>query len=251
MNSSERIHPSIFHAWPDVVAAMSTRQGGEVDSPFGMNLSLSIGDEAARVERNRRSFFGSLGIDVQELALPGQIHRATVRRVEQPGLYRNCDALVTCTPRVFLCVTVADCLPILMFDPEHFAMAGVHAGWRGTVEGIVGIAIRTMVDQFGTNPQRLVAFIGSGAGPCCYEVGEEVTSRLGPGFVVRRDSRFFADLKAANVALLASAGVPTDSIEVHPSCTICEADRFHSYRRDRQNSGRMMAVIGLARFPLR
>jgi polyphenol oxidase len=246
LTPAERVQPSIFSSWPEVTAAMSTRQGSEGESPFGMNLSFNVGDVPDRVERNRRAFFGSLGIELKELAIPGQVHSAQVQLVHEPGLYKACDALVTRTPRVFLCVTVADCLPILMFDPEHLAVAGVHAGWRGTAAEIVRSAVQTMQDHFRTDPRQLVVFIGPGAGSCCYEIGDEVADRIDAQFVVHRGSSSFADLKAANSAQLQSSGVLASNIEVHPSCTISEADRFHSYRRDRDRSGRMMAVVGLS-----
>jgi polyphenol oxidase len=245
------IRPSIFAAWPGVVAAMSTRLGGEGGSPFGMNLSTSVGDDPDRVERNRSAFFRDLGIELKELAIPGQVHSSVVRIIQDPGPYPSCDGLVTTGERVFLCVTVADCLPILMLDPEHQAIAAVHAGWRGTVSGITRTALSLMVEHFKTDPAQIVAFIGPGAGVCCYQVGEEVAGNMNPRFVLRRDSSVFLDLKGANEHQLESLGVPRENVEVHPSCTIGERDRFHSYRRDREHSGRMMAVLGLSNRSIR
>jgi polyphenol oxidase len=251
MTPLQIIHTAIFRAWPDVTAAMSTRLGGAGDSPYGMNLSLNVGDDPIRVERNRETFFGSMGVNLYEVAIPQQVHSATVQVVHRPGMYPSCDALMTQAPRVFVCVTVADCLPILMFDPQQQAVAAVHAGWRGTAARIAEIAIVAMREHFGTDPRDLLVFIGPGAGSCCYVIGEEVASQVDARFVHRRDSTFVADLKAANCAQLESLGVPRSQIEIHPACTISEPEVFHSYRRDRERSGRMMAVVGLSSAPIR
>jgi hypothetical protein len=239
------IRPGLFGGFPDVVAGMSTRQGGEQGSPFGMNLSYRVGDDPERVRRNRQVFFGSLGILVQSLALPSQVHGTTVREVERPGEYPECDALLTRTPEVFLCITVADCVPILLYAPAQGVIGAVHAGWRGTAERIVALAVRRMVESYGVDPSGLHAWLGPSAGVCCYTVGEEVASRMDPRFVARDGRGTVVDLKSANRQLLLATGLDAARIEVSPSCTISEREVFHSYRRDRDASGRMMAVIGL------
>ena len=236
------IRPSIFRNADSVVAAVSTRDGGS--ALLEMNLSFSVGDDPEKVTANRKKFFGGLSIELDELAIPRQVHSATVQRVSAPGSYPDCDALITDARRLFLCVTVADCLPILLYAPDVPAVAAVHAGWRGSVSRISAVAVEKMQREFSCAPERMLAFLGPSAGVCCYVVGDDVASKFDPKFLHRNSSGVFVDLKAANVQQLQDLGVPARNIEVSPYCTISET-LFHSYRRDRDSSGRMMGVIGL------
>ncbi len=239
------IRPSIFQTVPGVLAAVSTRNGGVSPDPLGMNLSFSVGDEEANVLRNRELFFGGLGIDLRELAIPRQVHGSLLLRVRTAGSFADTDGLVTDAPRVFLCVTVADCVPILLCDPLAPAVSVVHAGWRGTASGILAAAVRRMQEEFGTNPATLLAYVGPAAGACCYEVGPDVAARFDARFLQQRGEHALVDLKSANRTQLLDAGLQEEHIEVNPSCTIEEPARFHSYRRDGDRSGRMMGVIGI------
>jgi YfiH family protein len=240
------IRPAIFAPFDRLRCGMSTRLGGVSPEPLGMNLSYRVGDEPARVARNREIFFGALGVPVNALAVPGQVHGAVVRHATAPGEYPECDAIVTSIPGVFCCVSVADCLPVLLFDPRRSVVAAVHAGWRGTAAGIAAEAVRAMRSAHGSAPGDVLAFIGPGASACCYAVGEEVAARFRAEHLRRpAGGEVYADLKAANAAQLADEGVRADRIEIHPSCTISEPTLLHSYRRDGARSGRMMGVIGI------
>jgi YfiH family protein len=239
------IRPACFDALPEVIAAVSTREGGVSPPPLGMNLSLFVGDDPDNVRRNRELFFGSLDIGISDLAFAGQIHSAHVARVERSGTYRDCDALITNVKCKFLCISIADCVPILIFDPTSEAVAAVHAGWRGTLGGIVGVAVRRLVEEYGCSPGAMTAYIGPSAGVCCYQVGEEVARRFDKTVVTRRDGKVFLDLKSQNLKEMMESGIRPDHIEVSPHCTISEGHLFHSYRRERERSGRMMAVIGM------
>ena len=236
------IVPSIFPA--EVVAAFSTRKGGVSQEPLGLNLSFNVGDDPVNVRKNRELFFEPLGIPLGRLAIPAQVHGSAVRVVEEPGDYPETDALVTNRRGVFLCVSVADCVPILLYDPGRNVVGVVHAGWRGSAAGITRIAVRTMTDAFGTNPSGLLASIGPSASACCYAVGPEVAARFDAGFRDEREGIVYLDLKGANRAQLVQSGVRPGNIEVSPHCTISEPDLFHSHRRDARKSGRMMGVIG-------
>jgi hypothetical protein len=211
-----------------------------------MNLSYRVGDDPDNVLKNRRLFFGRLGISPDRIAVPGQVHGDTILSIDAPGDYPACDGLVTRSEGVFLCVTTADCIPALLFDPPTEIVAVVHAGWRGTSLGILSKAVRMLKEEFGVNVRTLQAFLGPGAGPCCYSVGEDVAARFPSQFVIHRDGRVYLDLQAANGHQLREAGLLPENTETSSYCTICSAELFHSYRRDREKSGRMMGVIGLA-----
>ena len=241
------ISPGIFSAGGNVVvAALSTRLGGAGGSSFGMNTSYQVGDDREAVTANRARFTGCKGVAPDELAIPGQVHSANVQAVSAPGAYPGCDGLVTDIPRVFLSVSFADCVPVLIFDPVRPAVAAVHAGWRGAAARIASAAVHLLELAYGSRPDDLLVYLGPAAGKCCYAVGPEVAANF-PGTRIRNDgSSIYLDLKGAIVEQLSSCGISPAHIELDPSCTICTPHRFHSYRRDGAKSGRMMGFIGLA-----
>jgi len=228
-----------------IVNGMSTRLGGVSPPPFGMNLSFHVGDAEEYVHENRRRFFGTLGISLDRLAFPLQVHGDRILTVESPGEYADCDALMTRTPDLYLCVTVADCVPILVVDTVGQGVAAIHSGWRGTAQHITLKVVERMKEEWGSKPEHCAAFIGASAGSCCYEVGNNVASRFPKEFLASGKGNTHLDLKRATVAQLVQAGIPKARIEIDPSCTICEPHRFHSFRRDGKCTGRMMAVIGI------
>ncbi len=225
--------------------AISTRDGGVSPPPLDMNLSFKVGDEPSNVRENRRRFLQVLGTSEEHLALPSQVHGDRVLGVSAPGMYEEGDGLITNVRGLFIGVSVADCVPILLLDERVRVVAAVHAGWRGTASGVVRKAISMMQHEYDSDPKDVLAFIGPCASTCCYVVGSEVAERFDDAVKLEDGDKTILDLKKANTAALISAGVDEDNIEVSPHCTISEPDLFHSYRRDKESSGRMLAVIGL------
>ena len=226
---------------------MSTRQGGVSPEPLGMNLSFRVGDKEMNVEENRRRFFGALGFGPHKSAIPHQCHSDHVEIVTEPGDYESCDALITTTPDLPLVITVADCLPVILFDPKAGVVANVHAGWRGSAHAIVRKAVALMQEEFAASPERIIAYLGPSAGVCCYEVGEEVAGVFPSDHREVRGGRIYLNLKKTNVVQLRESGLRLENIEVSESCTICAPNLYHSHRRDRERSGRMMAVVSLVK----
>ena len=244
----EFIRSEALSRYRQIVFGMSTRGGGRSPGGLGMNLSFNVGDDKVNVIENRRIFFGALHIGLDELAFPMQCHSNTVRSIQTWGGYEDCDGLATNDFGVFIVISVADCVPIFLFDPVTRAVAGVHAGWRGTSSGIAKNAVAVMKDTFGSDPRNITAFIGPAAGKCCYEVGDEVAEKFDDRFVSKTESeKWRVDMKGANRQQLESEGILQENIEVHEGCTIHESDKYHSYRRDGNSSGRMMGVIGIVR----
>ena len=239
------IRSTILAGFPEVICGLSTRNGGVSPEPYGMNTSFHVNDSPDNVAENRGLFLGALGVQPGTVAIPQQRHTAVVMTVNAAGAYPECDALVTNVPNVYLCVSVADCAPVFLFDKAKRVVACVHAGWRGTARKIVRNAVVRMEEEFGTNAIDVVAFIGPSAGRCCYEVGEEVAKEFEEQLVRRGDGKMYLDIPGANSIQLRAAGVPESNIEVQGECTICNSGMYHSYRRDRKMSGRMMGVIGL------
>ena len=239
------LHPAFAAGDHRLVCAISTRQGGVSTGSFGSNLSFSVGDDPAAVEENRRRFFAEAGVPADRLVFQRQVHGDVVCHVQGPGVLDATDGCYTATPDLYLCVTIADCVPVFLFDPGVPAVGVVHAGWRGTVGEIARKGVEAMIRTLGAQPSRMKAYIGPSAGVCCYAVGEEVWSRLPASCIVEESGVRKADLKGANRELLIAAGVPESAVVVDLACTICGAEVYHSHRREGSASGRMMGVIGV------
>jgi len=239
--------PTIFTPFPTVAAAESTRHGGVSMAPYqSLNLGKNTDDDPAQVLENRQRFCAALGFRTDQLALSWQIHGDHIVRVEQAGHFEGFDALVTNQPGILLAVSVADCTPILIFDPKNQAVAAIHAGWRGTAAGIVRKTLHYMAGQFGSSGAECRAYVGTCIDECSFAVGEEVAAAFDEDFK-RFDptkNKFFVDLKKANLAQLLAFGLPMTHIEVSPYSTVLHNDRYFSHRYAGGVTGRMLAAIG-------
>lgn len=233
----------------------STRAGGVSAAPFdSLNLGSRWGDERAAVAENWRRLAAVAG---REIHVARQVHGRTVVRVTgdmDAAAVRgmDADALITNEADVVIGVLVADCVPILMADPRTGAVAAVHAGWRGTVAGIVEATMDRMRDEFGSDARELRVAVGPSIGPCCFEVGAEVVSAVEQAFPDARDANAVIERLGAkpHIDLWALAGiaarrrgVPPAQIETASLCTRCDVQRFFSYRRDRGVTGQQAAFI--------
>src|SRR5207249_4464730 len=144
------------------------------------------------------------------------------------------------TPGLRIGVKTADCLPILLVDERRRAVGAVHAGWRGAVARIAHKTVDAMAARWSSRPEDLHAAIGPGIGPCCFEVGPEVALQF--GLPAERNR---IDLPDAVRRQLLDAGLDSRRIYTAGLCTVCHADEFHSFRRDREKAGRMFSVIGV------
>lgn len=162
-----------------------------------------------------------------------QIHSARVLAANTPGLAGEGDALVTDQIGLPVSVRTADCYPVLLVDVASRRIAAVHAGWRGTAAGIVKEALRVMQ----ADAKNVRAAIGPGIGKCCYEVGAEVAQIFG------HSAKCCIDLAAANRQQLLDSGVREEHIEVIGPCTFCDAANFHSFRRDKEQAGRLISYV--------
>ena len=161
------------------------------------------------------------------------------------------DGLMTDEPGVLLGIQTADCLPVLIADTKRRAVAAFHAGWRGTLKGVVEQGVGSMREEFGSDPKDLMAAIGPGIGSCCFAVGAEVRKLFAARFSYAEEL-FIAgealrmDLVEANRRQLLAAGLSPETIFAMRECTSCRTDRYFSYRAEGGKTGRMMAVIGIA-----
>jgi len=183
-----------------------------------------------------------------KLATLRQIHSATAVVVDEPpNADATGDALITDTPGLLVGVRTADCLPILLVEERRRVVAAVHAGWRGTLAGVVSTAIARMTEVFGADPAWIHAAIGPGIGPCCFVVGEEVADRFRQTFPERADldGRTSLDLSEANRRQLLRAGIQEDHVYAGAPCNCCRPEEFHSHRRSPGGTDRMISVAGI------
>jgi polyphenol oxidase len=182
------------------------------------------------------------------LLLLQQVHGTAVQRAPWDGRPVG-DAAIADQPGLLLGIETADCLPVLLVDPQRRAVAAAHAGWRGTAAGVARQAVEALQAQ-GSRAEGLLAALGPGIGPCCYEVGEEVREAFGAAgasfFRPGPRGRPHLDVRAANRAQLRSAGLPDSAIHDLADCTFCRAERYHSYRREGRGAGRMINFVGWA-----
>ncbi len=239
--------PSVFQKFPQLIAAESTRHGGVSPAPYAsLNLGKSTGDAPENVAENRRRFCAALHFDASRLAWSKQVHGDAVRLVTAPGGAEGFDALITQTPGVFVAVSVADCTPILVFDPENAAVAAVHAGWRGAAANILEKTLVSMAEHFGTRGSDCIAYVGTCIDECSFEVGPEVAEVFDTAFK-RYDpgrGRYLVDLKKVCATQLQTLGLLPENIEVSPFSTVLHNADYFSHRKENGITGRMMAVIG-------
>ncbi len=215
----------------DKPAMFSMRRNGMAD-----------GGEAA----NRQEFFASLGFDESSVVRGEQVHGDTISLADSAITFSGTDGLLTRQRNLLLTISVADCVPVLIFDSRQKIAAAVHSGWKGTTKNIVGKTADFLLHELNSQPEDVVAFIGPSAGECCYEVGEDVARKFDDAYKsgTSKQGKYKLDLKHAIESQLSEKGIPSDNIEISDHCTICDP-RFHSYRRDGDASGRMLAAIAI------
>ncbi len=228
-----------------------SRHGGVSQGPLAtLNVGTAVDDVPENVQKNRLAIASVLG--ARRLAFVQQVHGKDVAVLDSSmdtgsntlwstGL--KADALVTDIPGVFCAMAVADCQPILLYDPTKKVVAAIHSGWKGSLLDIVGDTVLTMVDTFGSAPKDLVAGIGPSLGPCCAEFihyQKEIPEQFWP----YKDENNHFDFWAITRDQLVRAGVADKNVFCVEICTKCGPDDFYSYRKD-HHTGRFAAVIGI------
>lgn len=177
-----------------------------------------------------------------------QVHGTTVLEAKaEDASVPEADGWISRDPRVALCIYVADCVPIFLWDRQGSAAGVFHAGWRGLASGMARTAVRAF-GLYGLGPERLAAAVGPHVGSCCYEVGLEVARKFDPQAVSEKaagSDRFMLDLGVEARLQLLAEGVAAEAVSLSGDCTACQPDNFFSYRREKADK-RMMAFITAA-----
>jgi len=237
------VRPTVFDAWPVVATAMSLRAADQGD--LGFNMSLAVGDRREQVEANRASLARWLAFDPDALLVQRQVHRCDIVHAHRGDHPTEADAQFTTQAGLLLGISIADCVPVLLYEPTSGIVGGIHAGWRGTVNGVVSKSLAYMTEDAGLDVSGVRCYVGASAGPCCYEVGEDVAGLFSDK---RRraigDGKYLVDNRGSVVDQLLLGGVLAENIEINHDCSICDAS-YHSHRRSNGAGGRALAVIGL------
>lgn len=239
------LRSKLLNKFPEVVFGISTKPGGVSPDPYCLNLSISVGDEIENVKANRKLFFDELGITKELVTFQKQIHSTNINYSGHPQHFLDSDAIYTDRKNNFLAVSVADCIPVLLYEPDKKIVAAIHSGWKGSANKIVSLTIDEIQGKMGAETESLVAFIGPGISQKNYEVGDDVGKFFDDEVKIHKNGKFYLDLKKNIYRELVSKGLKESNIEVCDLCTFEEKELLHSYRRDKEKSGRMFGIIGI------
>ena len=254
----------LFKTYSNISGFTTTRMGGFGVRKYGsFNCSPFCGDNEDHVRRNQKLLSRELPPSFAELVIPRQVHGTKITLIdkaflslsadEQQAELDGVDALITTEPGYCICVSTADCVPILIYDRKNQVVAAIHSGWRGTVDGITTKTLEMMKERFGTTGRDVSVIIGPSISLESFEVGEEVYSAFEEkGFNLSnisiwkpRKKKYHIDLPAAITEQLRAFGVFKKNIECANICTFIRYEEFFSARRLGIDSGRLLSGIML------
>jgi hypothetical protein len=243
--------------------AVTTRTGGVSQIPFkSLNLGLNTDDRYENILANHEALSKALEFDLKYLLSSHQVHGTGIltvnnipEKTKDPFVLKHSfdgyDAMVTDKPGITLIIRVADCVPIILFDPAKQILAVVHAGWKGTKAEVAAKTVRVMVTQFGSRASDIIAGIGPSIGPCCFNVQKDVADLFfnnAPDaeiYIKKKGTGFVIDLREANRSQLIAQGCGEKNIEVSDLCTSCNSNLFFSHRGEKGKTGRNGLLAGL------
>ncbi len=237
------------------INGFSRRSGGVSRGKIeGFNFGFRVGDDPDSVLKNYELLADDLGFDLSRAVCARQTHTNNIRIVTPmdcgKGIFqidsdiRDIDGLITNERGIALIIFTADCVPLLFCDPVNKVAAASHAGWRGTAQNIGGRTVRLMREKFGTDPKDIIAAVGPSIGVCCFEVDRATAENFDEKYrIPKPNDKFHVDLWAANRDMIAAEGVRPENIFISGECTVCNSDRYYSYRTHKEHTGRQVAVI--------
>jgi len=232
---------TIFNKFPNLLVAISLRKDGgmKIDENSNQNNQTLI---------NRKNFLSKINLLPKDIVSAKLEHGSNVKIVSK----KNCgsfipftDGLITKEKKVFLSITVADCLPVVLYHPKTNTIALIHAGWKGLNQNIIQKAIKELIKVFNINPQELIAGIGPGIEECHYEIKKVLVKKFNSykKAISEKNNSFFLNLKFIAQKQLIKAGIKKENIQISPVCTYCEAENYFSFRKDKTNPTKAMIVV--------
>lgn len=259
MKSEPQLHD--YDIASNVTAFSSTRHGGVSEGNYAsFNVNAYCGDNPEHIAQNRKTLCKKLHIKSDHLIMPHQVHGTGVTQISKTFFLlsedirrtalEGIDALITNVPGVCIGVSTADCIPIIIYDPEHHAAGVVHSGWRGTVANIVYATIASMTMAYHSKPENLLAVIGPGISLKNFEVGDEVYDAFSAaGYpmnaIAQHMDKWHIDLPKCCQLQLEATGVALANIRMTDICTYDQTDDFFSARKLSVDSGRILTGIVL------
>lgn len=257
MKNSPQLHT--YATVPEITAFSTTRHGGTGEGNYaGFNMNEYCGDMPEHTAACRKALAEELGVDESHIIMPHQTHDINPRIIGSEFLslpqdicrmlLEGVDSILTDVPGVCIGVSTADCVPVLLHDAAHNAVAAVHAGWRGTVKSVVLRAVTEMRLAYGTDAAALTAIVGPAISVKNFEVGDEVyneflEAKMPMDSIARREEKWHIDLPLCNKMQLMMAGLKEENIQMSGICTYDNADDYFSARRLGKESGRIFSGI--------
>ena len=238
------IKANIFKQFPEITFGMSTKFKFDDTDRFNFNMSSNIGDEVERVESNRRLFFEILGLSIENVAHQNQIHSDIIKETGYGGSVGESDAIITPRKGIGIAISAADCTTIYIYDKVEKIIAGVHSGWRGTEMKILLKTMERLKSEFDSIPENLFVFIAPSISQNNYEVGKEVAEKFDLQYSIPFEEKYLLDVSKINYDMLVKFGIPKEQIEISELCSFDE-NYIHSFRRDKNESGRAFGVIAI------
>ncbi|MBR6034335.1 MAG: peptidoglycan editing factor PgeF [Clostridia bacterium] len=208
-------------------------------------------------EYNYKRLCESLGIERSSIVRPNQTHSDNIQCINEVIKLSDVDGILTATPGINLALSFADCTPILIYDPVHKVIGNIHSGWKGTAKKIGPKAVKRMQKEYGSRPEDLIVCIGPGIRECHFEVQDDVReiyekefSYLGVNSEAikkeeGKEGKYMIDTTLINKLILEEQGVKAANIYDCGICTVCASSVLHSYRADKEKSGRNVAILGI------
>lgn len=212
--------------------------------PYGFSISKTDLIDESTINNNRKALSEIIEIPFEKLKFQKQVHGDKVRIITKQSLIEDSDAMITSDKGIYLSISIADCAAVLLHDFKNNVIAGIHSGWRGTKLNIVSKTIETMENIFETESENLIAYISPCASGEKYEVREDVAKYFPNSIKKIDDEKYLFDNKNELRNQLINAGLLQKNIHISKICTI-QNENYHSFRRDKESSGRMSVFIGM------
>jgi YfiH family protein len=257
----------IIKSWNDrnkkVIAGFTTKNNGISKSFNGtLNLAFHVQDNQEDVQQNRRHLASEMGFSIEQWVSAEQTHEVNIKKIDERDKSKGALDYGSSIPRtdgfysdsedILLTMCYADCVPIFYFSPKAQRIGVVHAGWKGTTDGIA----QKMADMWaeeGISKEDILAVIGPSICQKCYIVDEKVIDKVQKWVIDSKEmpyneistGQYELNLRKLNQIILENSGIPASNISVTTLCTSCDQEEFFSHRRDKGNTGRMLAFIGM------
>lgn len=232
---------SIFNKFDDIKVAISEKRHGS------MKL-CDINSHDFHILNNIKQFLAEHKIELSSLVMMKVTHENNILSVTQSNCSStivNCDGLITNERGVYLSLTVADCLPIILYDQKKKIISLIHAGWRGLLANIAFKAVEKLSVDYKSDVKDIVVAIGPGIDVCHFEVKEDVYKKFAQysSSLREKNGRLFVNLKNVAQIQLFNAGISKANLEISHECTYCLANKYFSRRRDKNNCVKCMLVL--------